>query len=166
VQTIMHESLVVCIRKDDPLSRQLLLSPRELNGRLGNFSDPRHHLQAHLRLFELDEQGIKPRMFKPTFNTEHVQWMVREGLCVALIREREHLHEELTTRPIRGVSWTVDSAIVYQPESEQRTIPLLVHELQRRLSTPGRMLSKKSPVAQKNGRQERLFGDNAEERIG
>jgi hypothetical protein len=92
--------------------------------------------------------------------------MVREGLCVALIREREHLHEELTTRPIRGVSWTVDSAIVYQPESEQRTIPLLVHELQRRLSTRGRMLSKKSPVAQKNGRQERLFGDNAEERIG
>jgi hypothetical protein len=63
--------------------------------------------------------------------------MVREHLCVALIREHEPLHEELTTRPIRGVSWTVDSAIVDQVEGHQKTLPLLIHELQRRLSEPG-----------------------------
>jgi hypothetical protein len=78
----MHESLVVRIRKDDPLSRQLLLSPRELNGRLGNFSDPRHHLQAHLRLFELDEQGIKPRMFKP-ISTRSMCSGWSEKVCVS-----------------------------------------------------------------------------------
>ena len=135
VQPIMHESLVVCIRKDDPLAGQVALSTRDLNGRLGIFSDPRHHPRAHGRLLEmLAEHGIQARISNPTFNAEHVQWMVREHLCLALIREHEPLHEELTTRPIRGVNWTVDSAIVYQAEGHQKTLPLLIHELQKRLS--------------------------------
>ena len=162
-QPIMCESLVVCIRKDDPLADQLLLSPRDLDGRLGVFSDPRHHPRAHVRLLELlAEQNIKPRMFKPTFNAEHVQWMVREGLCVALIREREPLHEELTSRSIQGVNWTVDSAIVYQSEHQQRTLPLLVHELSKRLSVP----RKKSPGMQKKSGQDTLYGNDAEEPTG
>jgi hypothetical protein len=49
------------------------------------------------------------------------------------------VHEELTTRPIRGLSWTVDSAIVYQAEGHQKTLPLLIHELQKRLSEPARL---------------------------
>jgi DNA-binding transcriptional LysR family regulator len=167
VRPIMHESLVVCIRKDDPLADQLLLSPGDLNGRLGIFSDPRHHPPAHVRLLEmLAEQGIKPRMFKPTFNAQHVQWMVREDLCVALIREGEPVHEELTTRSIQGVLWTVDSAIVYQPEDQQRTLPLLIHELGKRLSVPGQILNKRPSVMQKKSRQETLFSNDAEERIG
>jgi DNA-binding transcriptional LysR family regulator len=92
VQPIMHESLVVCIRKDDPLAGQLALSTEDINGRLGVFSDPRHHPRAHERLLEmLAEHAIKTRISNPTFNAEHVQWMVREGLCVALIREHEPL---------------------------------------------------------------------------
>lgn len=167
VQTIMHESLVVCIRKDDPLAGQIALNTGDLNGRLGIFSDPRHHPRAHGRLLEmLAEHGIKTRISNPTFNAEHVQWMVRERLCVALIREHEPLHEELTTRPIGGVSWTVDSAIVYQAEGHQKTLPLLIHELQKRLSVPGTTLSKKLTVLQKESHQNTLFGTDAEERAG
>jgi hypothetical protein len=92
--------------------------------------------------------------------------MVREHLCVALIREHEPLHEELTIRPIRGVSWTVDSAIVYQAEGHQKTLPLLIHELQKRLSVPGTTLSKKLSVMQKESHQNTLFGTDAEERAG
>jgi DNA-binding transcriptional LysR family regulator len=167
VQPIMHEPLVVCIRKDDPLAGEASLSPGQLSGRLGLFSDPRHHPRAHTRLLEmLAEQGIKPAISNPTFNADHVQWMVREQVCVALIREREPLHEELTTRPIRGVSWTVDSAIVYQLEGQQRALPLLIHELGKRLSMPGPTLSKKSPVMQKKSHQDTLFVGQAEERTG
>ena len=82
------------------------------------------------------------------------------------IREHEPLHEELTTRPIRGVSWTVDSAIVYQAEGRQRTLPLLIHELQKRLSTSGTSVNKKLSVMQKEDRQNTLFGNDAEERAG
>jgi hypothetical protein len=110
--------------------------------------------------------GSRHGISNPTFNAEHVQWMVREHLCVALIREHEALHEELTTRPIRGVSWTVDSAIVYQAEGRQKTLPLLIHELQKRLSVSGATLSKKLSVMQKEGHQDTLFGAGAEERTG
>jgi DNA-binding transcriptional LysR family regulator len=167
VEPVLHESLVVCLRRDDPLAGQVALSTGDLNGRLGIFSDPRHHPRAHGRLLEmLAEHGIKTRISNPTFNSEHVQWMVRQRLCVALIREHEPLHEELTTRPIMGVSWTVDSAIVYQAEGRQRTLPLLLHELQKRLAVPGTTLSKKLPVMQKRGHQPTLFKGDAEGRTG
>lgn len=40
IQPIMHEPLVVCIRKDDPLAQLDELPPDALNGRLAIFSDP------------------------------------------------------------------------------------------------------------------------------
>ena len=167
VQPILRDSLVVCIRKDDPLAGEDALNTGDLNGRLGIFSDPRHHPRAHGRLLEmLAEHGIKTRISNPTFNAEHVQWMVREHLCVALVREHEPLHEELTTRPVRGVSWTVDSAIVYPAEGRQKTLPLLIHELQRRLSTTGTTVSKKLSVMQKEDRQNTLFGSDKQVRAG
>jgi DNA-binding transcriptional LysR family regulator len=133
VQPVMHEKLVVCLRKDDPLAQHETLTTEELTGQLGIFSDPRHHPRAHARLLEmLEEQGITPRVSNPTFNAEHVQWMVKHRICLALIREREPLDERLTTRPIRSVNWTVDSAIVYRPEQRQMALPLLLRELERR----------------------------------
>jgi hypothetical protein len=93
----------------------------------------------------LAEQGIQPRVSNPTFNAEHVQWMVRERLCVALIRQGEILHEDLTTRSIRGVSWTVDSAIVYPLEHQQMVLPLLLRDLERRFSVADMKAPKKPP---------------------
>jgi DNA-binding transcriptional LysR family regulator len=146
VQPVMHEPLVVCIRKDDPLASLGELPPESLNGKLGIFSDPRHHPSAHTRLLEmLGEQGIKPLISNPTFSAEHVQWMVREHLCVALIRPQDTLHEELTTRPIQGVNWTIDSAIVYVVEHGQSALPLLLRDLERRFSVADIESKKKPP---------------------
>ncbi len=133
IQPVMHEKLVVCIRKDDLLAQQESLGPELLTGQLGIFSDPRHHPRAHARLIEmLEEQGIVPRISNPTFNAGHVQWMVKEKICFALIREHEPLDAELTTRPIHGVNWTVDSAIAYRPGPGQMALPLLLRELERK----------------------------------
>jgi DNA-binding transcriptional LysR family regulator len=167
VQLILREPLVVCIRRDDPLASQVSLSPHDLSGRLGIFSDPRHHPRAHARLLEmLAEEGIKPGMSYPTSNAEHVQWMVREHHCVALIRDGEPLHEELTKRPIEGVHWTVDSAIVYQRERHQVTLSVLIHELERRFSMPVPILKRKSPTGQKSSGQDTLFESDAEDNLG
>ncbi len=161
VQPVMHEQLVVCLRSDDPLASQEEIPPELLNGKLAIFSDPRHHPLAHAKLLEmLAEQGIQPRVSNPTFNAEHVQWMVREGLCVALIRHGEPVHEDLTTRPIRGVSWTIDSAIVYRPEHDQMALPLLLRDLNRRFCVASMKTPKKPPrSAEHNRTQEELpFG--------
>lgn len=166
IQPIMHEPLVVCVRKDDPLAQEDTIDPEHLSGKLGIFSDPRHHPRAHERLLEmLSEQGIKPRICKPTFNQDQVQWMVREKLCVALVRQREPLHDDLTTRPIRGVKWTIDSAIVYEPDYKQIALPLLIRELEKRFSMPGVQRVKKVPQREieSRPRQDSLFVDDDDE---
>ena len=146
VQPVMHEPLVVCIRKDDPLAHRDELPSEELNSRLAIFSDPRHHPRAHERLLEmLKAQGITPKIAKPTFNSEHVQWMVRQRMCVALIRQSEPLHNDLTTRPIQGVKWTIDSAIAYREEHDQHALPLLLRDLEKRFSVAEPAAEKKPP---------------------
>ncbi len=161
IQPIMHEPLVVCIRKDDPLAERNELAAEALNGRLAIFSDPRHHPKAHERLLEmLEGQGIKPMISNPTFNTEHVQWMVRERLCIALIRKNEPLHEKLTTRPIQGANWTIDSAIVYRQAHDQKALPLLLRDLEKRFSVAEPTSQKKGPqrVAERQEQQRLSFG--------
>lgn len=164
VQQIMHEPLAVCMRKGDPLAQYEEIPPELLNERLAIFSDPRHHPLAHARLLELlAEQGIQPRISSPTFNGEHIQWMVREGLCLALIPKHEQLHEDLVCKPIKGVEWTIDSAIVYRAEHKQTALPVLVRDLERRFSIA---IQKKPPQTTRTDRQqdELPFGEEARKR--
>lgn len=114
----------------------------------------------------LEEQGIEPRVLSPTSNAEHVQWMVREHLCLALIPAREPLHEDLTTRPIAGVNWTVDSAIVYEREQQASTLPLLIHELGRRFSIFKSIANKKTSIGQRKSDQDTLFASEANRKSG
>ncbi len=162
IRPILHEPLVVCLRKDDPIAQYDQLPPEALDKRLAIFSDPRHHPRAHARLLELLEaQGIKPRSSNPTSNSEHVQLMVRERICLALIRQGEPLDEDLTTRPIQGVHWTIDSAIIYQNEHDQKALPLLLHDLEQRFSIAEAISPKKPPQsATKKQQQQKLsFGE-------
>lgn len=129
-----------------------------LNKRLATFSDPRHHPRAHARLLEmLEAQGIEPRSSNPTFNSEHVQWMVRERICFALIRQGEPLDDDLTTRPIQDVNWTIDSAIIYPNEHDQKALPLLLHDLEKRFSIAEPIMPRKPPQrVTKKQEQQRL----------
>jgi DNA-binding transcriptional LysR family regulator len=164
VQPVLHEPLVVCIRKDDPLAHLDALPSEELNGRLAIFSDPRQHPRAHARLLEmLEGQGITPKIAKPTFNSEHVQWMVKQRMCVALIRQSEPLQKDLTTRPIRGVNWTIDSAIVYRQEHDQHALPLLLRDLEKRFSTAEPTLQRKQPHSAKPRQEQQKFPFGARE---
>jgi DNA-binding transcriptional LysR family regulator len=162
VQNIMQKRLVVCIRKDDALAAQKSLPPQALDGRLAIFSDPRHHPLAHARLLEmLQEQGIHPKFEKPTFNREQVQWMVRQRFGVALIRQDEPLHDDLTTRSIEGVNWTIDSALVYRRDHNQLALPLLLRDLETRFSDSEIVTERKPPrrASENQGQQELPFSD-------
>jgi hypothetical protein len=103
----------------------------------------------------LEGQGITPKISNPTFNSEHVQWMVRERLCIALIRQSEPLHEDLTTKPIQGVNWTIDSAIAYREEHDQEALPLLLRDLEKRFSVAEPTLHKKRPQRVTERQQQR-----------
>jgi hypothetical protein len=59
---------------------------------------------------------------------------VKQGYGFALIREGTALDAELTTRPVAGVDWTVDTAFVYKKQGHPRTIPVLIRHLKSHLS--------------------------------
>lgn len=150
-QALFHERMVVCLRRDDPLASKEELDTADLDGKLGIFSDAHHHPTAHARLLEmLSEQGIKPRTFSPTFNLEQIQWMVEQQMCIALIREHEVLHESLTTRPIKGVNWTIDSAIIYRQTDAHGAISLLLRDLARRYPDADAEVRRKPPQSIKD----------------
>jgi hypothetical protein len=58
--------------------------------------------------------------------------MVESGGGFALIPEGSPLQVGLVTRPIAGVTWTVDSALIVGRSKSQKTLPRLVKELRRR----------------------------------
>ena len=67
-----------------------------------------------------------------------MQTLVKGGHGFALIREGTNLDEELTTRPIAGVDWTVDTALIYHKVRHPKTVPILVKRLMRQLPQSGK----------------------------
>jgi hypothetical protein len=59
--------------------------------------------------------------------------LVKDGFGCALIREGTLLEDDLTTRPILGVDWTVDTAVVYHSQRHPKTVPILVRKLKRNI---------------------------------
>lgn len=130
---VHKERLLVCLRSDDPLAAHDAIPAHELNGRLGLFEYPQVHHRAHVLLLEmLATFGITPKQCHPTQNREHVQWMVQQGQCLALVRSGRPLLQGLTTRPIHGAKWTIDTAIIAKPSDHHPALAMLLREMRRR----------------------------------
>ena len=132
--------LVVCMRSDDPLAKLKSITPDDLASKLTIFREPRQHPEAHNRLIEmLNEVGITGDVANTTRTPHDLQWMVESSYGYALIPEGSPLQRGLVTRPIAGVSWTVDSALILGRTTSQKTLPRLVKELRRRFRTVAKM---------------------------
>jgi DNA-binding transcriptional LysR family regulator len=126
--------LVVCMKSDDPLAKLKEITPADFGSKLTIFRDPRQHPEAHDRLIEmLDVVGITGDVASTNKTPHDLQWMVESGTGYALIREGSELQPGLVTRPVAGVTWTVDSALVVAKSTSQRTMPHLVREMRKRL---------------------------------
>lgn len=133
LEVIRQDRLVVCLRTDDPLAQKASIRAAELDGRLRVLYHPRRHPDAHDRLMQmLAEQGVNIYEHSRASNPFELQMLVREGHGVALVREGSVTDSELTTRPIAGVSWTVDTAIIYRKDRYPKTLPIVMKSLKRR----------------------------------
>jgi len=149
-QLIDRERLVVCMRDDDPLAAYETVPPEALNEKISIFTYQRHHPAAYIRLVEMfKEVGITPRPCKPTMNLDHVQWMVKEGVCYSLLRAGRPLENGLVTRPVAGVDWTIDSAFVTRIGSQHPALPLFAQELKKHFRPVPEMSVKKPVVSVK-----------------
>jgi hypothetical protein len=101
----------------------------------------------------LADVGVTVEEYSRASHPSEMLTLVKEGYGFALIREGTPLEEELTTRPVAGADWTVDTAVVYHKERHPKTIPILVKKLQRHIQkklapgVPAPLLNIRKPVA-------------------
>jgi DNA-binding transcriptional LysR family regulator len=139
---LRQDRLAVCLRQDDPLALKSVLKPVDLNDKITILYHPQRHPAAHDRLLELlGEVGIEIREFSRASHPAEMQALVKDGFGLALIREGTVLDSELTTRPIAGVDWTVDTVVIYRQQDHPKTIPVLVRNLRRKLRKEKKHLS-------------------------
>jgi len=139
IEELRRDRLVVCLRRDDPLAAKAALQTTELQGNLAVLYHPQRHPDAHARLLELlRETGVQIEEYSCASQPSEMQMLVKGGHGFALIREGTNLDEELTTRPISGVDWTVDTALIYHKVRHPKTIPILVKRLMKQLPQHGK----------------------------
>jgi len=135
IEELCRNRLVVCLRRDDPLAKKAALQAADLQDNLAVLYHPKRHPDAHERLLELlADAGVKIGEYSHASHPFEMQALVRDGHGVTLIREGTLLGEDLTTRPIAGVDWTVDTAVIYHKKRHPKTIPTLIRMLRRNLS--------------------------------
>jgi DNA-binding transcriptional LysR family regulator len=154
IEEIRRDRLVVCLRQDDPLALKKALEPADLQGKLTILYHPQRHPAAHRKLLEmLAAAGVQIEECSRASHPTEMQTMVKGGYGVALLREGTILESDLTTRPIKGVDWTVDTVLIYHLQHHPKTIPVLVRHLQKKLSKDGKRtagVSRKIPRAPVN----------------
>jgi DNA-binding transcriptional LysR family regulator len=132
IELLRRDRMMACLRREDPLARKAALETADLRANLTIFYDPQRHPEAHTRLLEsLSEAGISVPEYSRASHPSEMQTLVKEGHGLALIRAGTLLEESLTTRPILGVDWTVDTAIIYHKLRHPKTVPILVRRLKR-----------------------------------
>jgi DNA-binding transcriptional LysR family regulator len=130
---VERDPLYVCMRSDDTLASHEAIPAHLLNGKLSLFQYPKVHHAAHVRLLELlHGVGVTPRKANPNANREQIQWMVQQGQCHALFRKGSRLMPGLTCRPIHGIDWTIDTAVILKPKSQHPALAMLMRELRKR----------------------------------
>jgi DNA-binding transcriptional LysR family regulator len=168
VEEIRRDKLVVCLRADHPLAEKAALRPKDLQGNLGVLYHPQRHPEAHARLLELlGETGVRVDGFSRASHPTEMQRLVKDGYGLTLIAEGTVLDPVLTTRPLSGVDWTLDTAVVYHKLRHPATIPVLVRHLKRRPSAAPRKPADSpevvSSVRAKNGASRRPPRPNGQE---
>ena len=155
VDEIRRDRLVVCLRADDPLAAKASIHARDLQQHNMILYHPQRNPHAHARLLELlAEVGVKIEDYSRASHPWEMQSLVKKGYGFALIREGTLLDSELTTRPVAGVDWTVDTAFVYRKERPLKTIPVLIRHLKSRLG--GSAASEKKPPRSVEKKPEQL----------
>jgi len=150
------------MKSNDPAAKHDEIAPSALGKKLTIFREPRQHPEAHRRLIEmLNEVGVHPEVVTTTGSPHDIQWMVKSGFGHALIREGSEVEDGIVTRPVAGVNWMVESVLISKKFPTQRTIPVLLRELRKRLRMQAHLPPAKPPLSVRSTAVKRtlpLFG--------
>jgi DNA-binding transcriptional LysR family regulator len=140
VEELRKDKLVVCLRRDSPLAEKAALQVSDLQDNLAVLYHPQRHPGAHARLLKLlHDAGLRIEEYSSASHPSEMQMLVKEGYGLALIREGMPLDEQLTTRSVVGVDWTIVTAIAFHRVRHPKTIPILLRKLRRDLMQNGKV---------------------------
>ena len=132
IEELRRDRIVVCLRKDHPLTAKTALQVSDLQNNLTVIYHPQRHPGAHGRLVELlGNAGVTLGEHSCASHPSEMQALVKEGHGIALVREGTLLEEGLIMRHLSDVNWTVDTAIIYHKQRYPKTLPILVRRLKR-----------------------------------
>jgi DNA-binding transcriptional LysR family regulator len=132
IEIVKRERLVACLPADHPAAKKAALNAADLAENLRIFRRPSHHPDAHQRLRELlAELGVRFEEHSHASHPQEMQEAVQNGGGFALLREGATLLPGLTTRPVLGVEWTVDTAIIFKINPKSKVIPIIAKNLKR-----------------------------------
>ena len=127
IEKIRTDRLVVCLRRDNPLAQKAALNARDLQDNLTVLYHPQRHPEGHEMLLKLlTDAGVTIDQYSLASHPSDMQMLVKEGYGITLIREGTPLDDELTIRPVAGVDWTVNTAVIYHKQRHPKTVPILV----------------------------------------
>ena len=130
VQPVARERLLVCMRKDDPLASVDAISPRQISDKLRICFDPSQHPELFAYLdSSLSRVGITLQAKHPCTAPIDMQWMVKQRLGYALVRESRKLDVDLISRPVVGMELIAESVFVYRNNRQSSHLAVLAYEL-------------------------------------
>ncbi len=146
VQRVCVERLMVCLRLDDLLAREESI-PRSLIGdRLRVLFARAYHPLFYdelTRKFAKAKIRLSPTEF--VSSPADVQFLVKIGAGLGLVRESVPLDPELTRRSIAGLPLHVKTALICHPAQQRPVLPLLAYRLARLCADEAEVKSSKRP---------------------
>jgi DNA-binding transcriptional LysR family regulator len=158
IEELRRDRLVVCLRRDHALAGKAYLQPVHFKDNLPVLYDPQQNPDAHERILEpLADARIKIEEYSRVSHPSEMQMLVKEGYGFALIREGTHLDDNLTTRPITGVSRAVKTAVIYHKQRHPKIIPFLVKTFRNEFNKDGRETGlEQAPVSMQTSKTKRI----------
>ena len=130
MKTVCSEAMQVCLRLDDPLANEQILTKDEVQERLTVFFSRDAHPLFHDDLLgRFRHFGIELRPSSFVLSTSQMQSVVKANGELGLLPETTPIDAELTLRPIQGVNVRMKTGFIWSPEQQNPSFPLVIYRL-------------------------------------
>jgi DNA-binding transcriptional LysR family regulator len=127
---VCEEKVLICLRQDDPAAAFAEIPKEVVAKHLKIMFNRAYHPELHdviLKTFKKAGIVLKPT---ETFSAPHdMQFLVKTRGCFGLIRAGIPMDGELTTRPIEGVDFRINTALVCHKEQKRPVLPMLAYRM-------------------------------------
>lgn len=146
VQKICSESVLVCMRADDPLAASEMISQEAIEDRLRVIFARVHHPMLYDKLVRKLSKArihLNPSAFVSA--PSEMQFLVESRKGLGLVRESMPMPQHLVTRKIADLPIKITTAFVCREAQERAVLPLLAYNLSKRGNEPLQPVAPKKP---------------------